>query len=472
MNDYSKWSISRNKANCYQGLEVYYWKKNVNAMCFDNRTASLNITKSCPCYLEDFQCRFNYYYIHEYCSIETFSDFNDDNCQCELGTYPLSTQNGFATLDPGVCKVNAPNLIKNTTNAVVCISHEYLNQIQFISIKYLFIYELDYIGNPWPKFRKQFLLIPYKMNPTYPMSIDMVNRDVYYFFDHTLLVYKHKDDIFSKHELYEFGFNILSIEMDHHRNFVVILDSNQNLFVLCIQSNFVKLLAPNVNDFYYSPHNLSISFIKNEQLCFYRFYLGIECFITDFDVMKFMYSEDFEYYLLLLRNKTLLVYEVMKIKFIKTTKAVINISNVTFFDIIKHNLFLIQKGSFIRIDLRYPTRLDLLSDRDFSDLIQFRLDVVYSEDAFKNSKQLYKYRCNPLIKSDDFCFDEEIKSDHKHICQKHDIECLRRYCAGFQCGSSECITNNVRCNGINECRDGSDEMNCESKSLYHLKYVM
>ncbi|KII73244.1 hypothetical protein RF11_03645 [Thelohanellus kitauei] len=292
-------------------------------------------------------------------------------------------------------------------------------------------------------------------------------------------VYKHKDDIFSKHELYEFGFNILSIEMDHHRNFVVILDSNQNLFVLCIKSNFVKLLSQNVNNFYYSPHNLygllkirSFSFIKNENICFYRLFRHVECMKSDFDVMKFVYSEDFHSFLLLLRKKTLLVYEGMNIQFIKTTKAVIKIKNVTFFDIIKYNLFLIQKGSFIRIDLRYATRLDLLSDQDFSDLIQFRLDVVYNEDEYRKSEQLNKYLCNPIIQTEYFCYDEEIQSDHEHNRQTRDIECLRRYCAGFQCNSSECITNNVRCNGINECRDGSDEINCSSKSNYHLKYAL
>ncbi|KII61149.1 VPS10 domain-containing receptor SorCS1 [Thelohanellus kitauei] len=53
--DYSPWSFSRSRGNCYNGQEVVYWKKNVNAMCIDNRTATMKNSKTCPCYLQDFQ---------------------------------------------------------------------------------------------------------------------------------------------------------------------------------------------------------------------------------------------------------------------------------------------------------------------------------------------------------------------------------------------------------------------------------
>ncbi|KII62241.1 VPS10 domain-containing receptor SorCS1 [Thelohanellus kitauei] len=55
IDDYSPWSVIRSNKNCYRGQERVYLKKNINSMCFDNQTYTLNITKPCPCDLEDFQ---------------------------------------------------------------------------------------------------------------------------------------------------------------------------------------------------------------------------------------------------------------------------------------------------------------------------------------------------------------------------------------------------------------------------------
>ncbi|KII70741.1 Suppressor of tumorigenicity 14 protein [Thelohanellus kitauei] len=42
---------------------------------------------------------------------------------------------------------------------------------------------------------------------------------------------------------------------------------------------------------------------------------------------------------------------------------------------------------------------------------------------------------------------------------------LGRVCAGFQCNNSKCLINNVKCNGIDECGDGSDEADCRSHTF-------
>ncbi|KII60550.1 hypothetical protein RF11_06550 [Thelohanellus kitauei] len=452
--------MSRSNGNCYQGHEVVYLKKNTNAGCFDNRTVTFHFNKSCPCYLEDFQCRFNYYYKFKYCIKDEFSDFIPDTLKCEPGTQPVDGFDGFSKLDPGLCVSQAYNLITNKTYADICISNEYSNQILFTSMKNSFIYELDYMGNPFSKCERQLLSMPSKIKRLIPKSVDMLKRDIYYFKHHTLSVYKRKYDIFDTIDLYEFGFTVSSMAVDHHKNLLLILDSSHNLFVLCLKTNFLKLLAENVTDFEYSPNNLSMSFNTHEQICFYRFYLFIKCYQTDLEVKKFVYYEVSYPYALLLRNQTLLVYHGIDINLIKTQKAFLKVDYVSFFGLVKFNLYFIQKGRFIRIDLLHPTRLDLLSTRNFSDLLQLSAHVVYSEDSYKNLSKFKKYRCNPLIQTEDFCYDQEIEISHKHICKKYDVECLRRYCTGFQCGSSECLTNNIMCNGIKECRDGSDEFKC------------
>ncbi|KII68828.1 VPS10 domain-containing receptor SorCS1 [Thelohanellus kitauei] len=53
--DYTPWTLSRSRGTCFQGQEVFYWKKKINSMCIDTHAASMNFTKPCPCYIEDFQ---------------------------------------------------------------------------------------------------------------------------------------------------------------------------------------------------------------------------------------------------------------------------------------------------------------------------------------------------------------------------------------------------------------------------------
>ncbi|KII70999.1 Low-density lipoprotein receptor-related protein 4 [Thelohanellus kitauei] len=49
---------------------------------------------------------------------------------------------------------------------------------------------------------------------------------------------------------------------------------------------------------------------------------------------------------------------------------------------------------------------------------------------------------------------------NKCICPKDHTNCAFPRCAGFKCNNSKCLRNNVRCNGVDDCGDNSDEMNC------------
>ncbi|KII75080.1 hypothetical protein RF11_03152 [Thelohanellus kitauei] len=160
------------------------------------------------------------------------------------------------------------------------------------------------------------MLEPYNINRMFPMIVDMVNRDIHYYSDDTLSVYIHNRYKLNKREKYKFGFNISSMEIDHYLDLMLILDTKNNLFALCLKTNFLKLLSRNVTDFQYSHHNLyglnktrSASFTKPSQLCFYRFDSHIECLKTDLAVKKFVYYVDYKYFVLLLKNQTLIVYE-------------------------------------------------------------------------------------------------------------------------------------------------------------------
>ncbi|KII67507.1 hypothetical protein RF11_01663 [Thelohanellus kitauei] len=119
-----------------------------------------------------------------------------------------------------------------------------------------FLYELDYLGNPLPKFETRNIAIPNDIDRMFPMFYDIVNRYIYYGDINIISVYQQIDDKMDKTEQFRFEFYVSSISVDHYMNLSFILDANENLWALCLWTRFIRLLARNVTDFEYSLNNL------------------------------------------------------------------------------------------------------------------------------------------------------------------------------------------------------------------------
>ncbi|KII62302.1 hypothetical protein RF11_03344 [Thelohanellus kitauei] len=185
------------------------------------------------------------------------------------------------------------------------------------------------MGDPMPKFMTDQLFIPDDINPRFPIVVNMVNEYTYYYFNHTIYRYIEREMDTDKTELYRLAFNISSMAIDHYLDLLFILDTNNNLFVISMKTNFVKLLAPNVTDFEYSNNNLyalpnlrSITFTKPSQICLYHLDSYIECSATDLDVIKFKVDEEYGYISLILQNRSLLIYQDLKMN-LKISQQVI-----------------------------------------------------------------------------------------------------------------------------------------------------
>ncbi|KII72889.1 hypothetical protein RF11_12356 [Thelohanellus kitauei] len=180
------------------------------------------------------------------------------------------------------------------------------------------------MGHPVPKFETRDIAIPTDLNLMFPMFYDIVNQYIYYYSNYTLSFYHKQRAFIDKKELFRFGFHILSIAIDPYMKLAFILDSDSSLFVICLRTNFVKLLTQNVTDFEYTYKHSSMSFTKIGQLCFYRFLSHIECSKTDLNVKKFVYYEDYQYYALQLMNHSLIIYEGSNKSLFSSLKVIFN----------------------------------------------------------------------------------------------------------------------------------------------------
>ncbi|KII66225.1 hypothetical protein RF11_14747 [Thelohanellus kitauei] len=106
-----------------------------------------------------------------------------------------------------------------------------------------------------------------------------------------------------------------------------------------------------------------------------------------------------------------------------------------------------------------------LCSSDFSQHTdQLFLKYVYKQIELHEThgESLCQYTCDPLIASENFCYCiDALKTSEQYMCNSYDDD----LCVGFKCLNGKCPLNNVRCNSVDDCEDGTDEANCEDSDL-------
>ncbi|KII74896.1 Low-density lipoprotein receptor-related protein 2 [Thelohanellus kitauei] len=138
---------------------------------------------------------------------------------------------------------------------------------------------------------------------------------------------------------------------------------------------------------------------------------------------------------------------------------------VNLFDVIHKNLYVIQSEILIHLNIEKPNKINRVSNENYSSALKLSTHVRRNSDVHYVSEKLNcKVKCDSEIITEDICHCSDIDMwPKKYFCEPHDIDCLRRICVGFQCNNHKCLVNNVKCNGVDDCGDYSDEMNCPAK---------
>ncbi|KII60363.1 Low-density lipoprotein receptor-related protein 4 [Thelohanellus kitauei] len=119
----------------------------------------------------------------------------------------------------------------------------------------------------------------------------------------------------------------------------------------------------------------------------------------------------------------------------------------------------------VHTDLNGSRRLNRVSYNNFSKSIALNIQTKF----FQKTRHPYQnttcqFICDPLIKAENFCYCiDSVDTDRGYVCNDDDSACLNQFCVVFKCKNGHCPFNNVRCNSVDDCGDGSDEENCKKK---------
>ncbi|KII68311.1 Prolow-density lipoprotein receptor-related protein 1 [Thelohanellus kitauei] len=396
--------------------------------------------------------------------IQPLTKFICSDLDCIDGRKPLNIFNGFSKLDPGSCSIQKSSDNANSEYADYCISDEYTNHIFILFSHTLHESQLDYSGHFLPYTQFVIKMLPHTTGFPCPIVYDMNYNGMFLYDNHTVFGFKGTKGYFreEKIEIYRFKRDIVSMMFDHFMSLLFLLDTHQELSVVLLETNYIKLLARNVTFFRYHPKNLAISYATSDQICYYRLYSGKSCLNMEMNLKKYVYMEETGYHALLLQNSTLFIVDDSNLRQSYLNQILYTLDEVDFFDFINQHVYMIQKTMLIHLDLKQPFRLNLVSHKSFANAVELNTFTHYmSKMTHKINDTECMFICNTLIKSDDFCYcPDSFTLSKQHFCE-YDDTCLGKICVGFKCENRKCLRNSVKCNGVDDCGDRSDEIGCE-----------
>ncbi|KII73725.1 hypothetical protein RF11_11023 [Thelohanellus kitauei] len=164
----------------------------------------------------------------------------------------------FKKLESTFCDAQQVDFNESSEYENARVADENTNYMLVIFQDDIFMLELDYDGQIFPQTIFKKINRPEFANLDYPTTFEAVQSEIYYYFNNTLSQFRTMNGTYrgAGNEMFRFEADISSMAIDHHFNLLFVLDTDKNLFVIFLESNYLKLVAQNVSHFQYMPNHL------------------------------------------------------------------------------------------------------------------------------------------------------------------------------------------------------------------------
>ncbi|KII63707.1 Prolow-density lipoprotein receptor-related protein 1 [Thelohanellus kitauei] len=360
------------------------------------------------------------------------------------------------------CNPHELHLDTNTASNDLCIENEWTNSLLLFKSKNLYISQITSNG---AYFRKQVALevnLYAKVVVSAPIAFDYSKELIYNFLGKYITQFK----ISGNYQALLYFKNDTMVAMAHDSVFQVIifLNGRKQLRVLSLITHFEYVVSYDVTHFTYSPHHKLISFVvSRKSFCYCKILEKPQCTQHIFDILQFTIDLPF-HRVYFLTSKNVLVIKTFSIT-PTNLKTLQDIPNVIDFAPYDDNLYLLEEQKLMYRNVKLENKSVVLIKDSYVRLFLHRETLKSFKHTCESSN--CQFMCRQASNDGVTCgcpvYSKQV--DNRCECLPDHPDCLLPHCSGFYCKNSKCLLNNVMCNGVDDCGDGSDEAKCTVKCL-------
>ncbi|KAF0986554.1 hypothetical protein HZS_7990, partial [Henneguya salminicola] len=248
--DFIEWVPPRINGHCYQGKESIYYLKKPDVKCLNKLPNFLKDSGSiCPCTIDDFDCRFNYFSFRGACLKDIDAEIDEEKHHCQPGSHFISHMAGYEKLSEDSCDPIIFDREMNINHTEFCFTDgknikrisEYENFLLLYSEKKILFSLLKSDGRPFPKHITEIFFREYELTQ-FLFTFDFNNEIAYLGYQHIIFKLSVKsrislDDLIII--LYT-DYYIVSLQFDPLSNSLLFLNSKNTLSVFSLETLYKK----------------------------------------------------------------------------------------------------------------------------------------------------------------------------------------------------------------------------------------